>query len=591
MAQFLVFRRLSDDQTIFRPGGSEKFFLVVHGKVTVSMLVPKSQLAAQTLRRLERRKLERQQELAAKKAKEASAKAKAAEAKAKGVDPTPGASLPNIDPATNTPADESDAKDDKKTDGQTNDGKKSDGEDGEKQEEKQEGKHPESENDPFALMEVPTAKLYIGDTYRPDIATTGAKVTATMRAAAVGHTELIMVKRKALREALESRRVKKSLESVTMFKPLSDKAVKGIMSGSQTRTWRCGQIIMKDGRPVTRCVVLTSGTVQLEWKLPNVAPTKMKHGSEYGAALVEASIAIAKKDGRSDEAYQDSVTRMAKETVERAKRIREMKSLEAERKKYILLTTLLKGDIIGLLEVLNNLKMPYQVRATSVVEGMLLSPEYLQKTPPERRQADESSSLVLIDSLSRRIEEQVNLLTSSNLLEPQESAVTMDHIRECENWRIYTSNLALLKKSKGVISSNQILKKATSCWKKLRNSKNFIGEAKSDRRNSLKMNAVEGLARGRPLITKPSNAIGYEQDVVHPDSKSAVVRKLVPKLSKKLEKFRHRNQLSATFLTHLDQFAVHKPPKSAAATTDEDKNESKMIKHMSTRNLDVLPKI
>ena len=95
----------------------------------------------------------------------------------------------------------------------------------------------------------------------------------------------------------------------------------------------------------------------------------------------------------------------------------------------------------------------------------------------------------------------------------------------------------------------------------------------------MKTNAVEALTRGRLMSVKASNAIGFEQDTVHPDSKSVVVRKLVPKLANKVEKFRHRNQLSATFLTHLDKFAVHKPPKSAAATTsDGDASQTPIFK-------------
>ena len=119
---------------------------------------------------------------------------------------------------------------------------------------------------------------------------------------------------------------------------------------------------------------------------------------------------------------------------------------------------------------------------------------------------------------------------------------------------------------------------------------------------------MDALVRGRILTVKPSNAIGFEQvigvlgglfatlvvgvvgvvrlfllsllaallmlsssfllqDTVHPDAKNAVVRKLVPKLNKKVEKFRYRNELSATFLTHLDKVGIHKPPKSALATT------------------------
>lgn len=198
---------------------------------------------------------------------------------------------------------------------------------------------------------------------------------------------------------------------------------------------------------------------------------------------------------------------------------------------------------------------------------MLLSADYLLKTPPEKRLADESSSLVLLDSLSRRIEEQVRLLSSKKIVDPDETPVTMEDVRKCENWQLHMSNLKMLKDAKGCSDTNQILKKATSLWKNLRNSKSFINGAKNERKKSLKSNAMDALVRGRILTVKPSNAIGFEQDTVHPDAKNAVVRKLVPKLNKKVEKFRYRNELSATFLTHLDKVGIHKPPKSALATT------------------------
>ena len=98
---------------------------------------------------------------------------------------------------------------------------------------------------------------------------------------------------------------------------------------------------------------------------------------------------------------------------------------------------------------------------------------------------------------------------------------------------------------------------------------------------------MDALARGRILPVKPSNAIGWEQDAIHPDSQSAVVRKLVPKLADKVAKFRYRNELSATFLTHLDKFAVRKPTKSASTTTPTDDESERQSATVGTS----LPKL